>query len=155
MPRALAFTGATLYHDRRPRSGRVMRHRVLIAEDDPSARKGLQDLVAAWGYEAGTAADGVEALERLSSESVAVVVSDLVMPRLDGMGLLAAIRRDHPGTAVIVLTGQGSVETAVQAMKDGAYDYLTKPVDPERLQLVLEKALERTETARELAILRW
>ncbi len=131
-----------------------MRHRVLIVEDDPVSRKGLQDLLDVWGYEVEAAADGMEALDRIAAEVPAVVVSDLVMPRLDGMGLLSAIKRDYPGTPVIVLTGQGTVESAVQAMKDGAYDYLAKPVDPGRLQLVLEKALEKSDTARELQLLR-
>src|SRR5437867_2918768 len=130
----------------------VMKHRILVVEDDAPARKGLEDLLIAWGYDVSAAPDGAEALERLAEEAPAVVLSDLVMPRLDGLGLLSAIQKDYPGIPVIVLTGQGSVENAVQAMKDGAYDYLTKPLDPGRLQLLLEKALERTETARELAL---
>ena len=123
-------------------------------EDEPAARKGLQELIATWGYESSAAADGTEALEMVAAEPPAVVVSDLVMPRLDGLGLLGALRQDAPGTPVILLTGQATVETAVQAMKDGAHDYLSKPVDPERLRLVLDKALERSETSRELTILR-
>jgi DNA-binding NtrC family response regulator len=132
----------------------AMKHRILVVEDDAPARKGLEELLSAWGYEVTAAADGADALERLAEESPAVVVSDLVMPRLDGMGLLAAVQKDYPGIPVIVLTGQGSVDNAVQAMKDGAYDYLTKPLEPGRLQLVLEKALERSETAREVVLLR-
>jgi DNA-binding NtrC family response regulator len=131
-----------------------MRPRVLVVEDDAAARKGLQELIAAWGYEAASAADGAEALEMAAAEPPAVVVSDLVMPRLDGLGLLAALRQDAPGTPVILLTGQATVESAVQAMKDGAHDYLSKPVDPGRLRLVLDKALERSETVRELTVLR-
>lgn len=131
-----------------------MRHRILVVDDDATSRKGLQDLVAAWGYDASAAADGREALERMAERSPSVVVSDLVMPGLDGMGLLAALQRDYPGTALIILTGQGTIESAVQAMKDGAFDYLTKPVDPTRLRLLLDKALERTETVREVQLLR-
>jgi len=131
-----------------------MRQRVLIVDDDATTRSGLADLVGAWGYDVAVAADGVEALDRAAEEPPAVVVSDLVMPRMDGMALLAALRRDHPDAAVIMLTGQGSIETAVQAMKDGAYDYLTKPVDPGRLHLLLEKAVDRAEAAREVHRLR-
>jgi len=131
-----------------------MRHRILVVDDDATSRKGLQDLVAAWGYDASAAGDGREALERMAERSPSVVVSDLVMPGLDGMGLLAALQRDYPGTALIILTGQGTIESAVQAMKDGAFDYLTKPVDPTRLRLLLDKALERTETVREVQLLR-
>ncbi|MBI2460612.1 MAG: sigma-54-dependent Fis family transcriptional regulator [Candidatus Rokubacteria bacterium] len=131
-----------------------MPQRILVADDDASALKGLQDLLTAWGYEVSAAADGEEALERVAERPPAVVISDLVMPRLDGLGLLAALKRDHPTTALILLTGQGTIESAVQAMKDGAYDYLTKPVDPARLQVLLEKAVERTETVREVHLLR-
>ncbi len=131
-----------------------MPHRILVVDDDAGSRKGLQDLVAAWGYDASAAADGREALEQAAERCPSVVISDLVMPGLDGMGLLAALQRDYPGTAVIILTGQGTIESAVQAMKDGAYDYLTKPVDPTRLRLLLDKALERAETVREVQLLR-
>jgi DNA-binding NtrC family response regulator len=131
-----------------------MRQRILVVDDDASSRKGLEGLLAAWGYEVASAGDGVEALERAAADPPAVVISDLVMPHLDGLGLLSALKRDAPGTAVIMLTGQGTIESAVQAMKDGAYDYLSKPVDPARLRLLLDKALEQTETARELRLLR-
>ncbi len=131
-----------------------MRHRVLIVDDDTPCRKGLAELLAVWGYDVTSAADGVDGLERAAADAPAVVVSDLVMPRLDGLGLLSALQKDHPETPVIMLTGQGSIETAVQAMKDGAYDYLTKPVDPSRLQLLLERAVERAEAAREVHRLR-
>jgi DNA-binding NtrC family response regulator len=76
------------------------------------------------------------------------------MPGIDGLELLTRLKRDFPTTAVVFLTGQGSIETAVQAIKDGAYDYLTKPVDPTRLQLLLDRALERSETVREVQLLR-
>jgi DNA-binding NtrC family response regulator len=127
-----------------------MRHHIVVVDDEPTSRKGLQDLLTAWGYEATSAADGVEALVRVGESSPAVVICDLVMPKLDGIALLTALKRDHPGTEVILLTGQGSIESAVQAMKDGAYDYLTKPADPVRLRVVLQKALERRETVREV-----
>jgi DNA-binding NtrC family response regulator len=131
-----------------------MRQRVLIVEDDALARKGLADLLTLWGYEVATAGDGAEALERAAEEPPAVVVSDLVMPAMDGLALLSVLRTDYPEVAVIMLTGQGSIESAVQAMKEGAYDYLTKPLDPARLQVLLERALDRAESAREVHRLR-
>ncbi len=127
-----------------------MRQRVLIVEDDAPARRGMADLLSLWGYEVATAGDGAEALERAAEEPPAVVVSDLVMPGMDGLALLTALRVDHPDVPVVMLTGQGSIETAVQAMKEGAYDYLTKPLDPARLQMLLERALDRAESAREV-----
>jgi len=131
-----------------------MPHRILVVDDDATSRKGLQDLLAAWGYDVSAAADGREALEQAAERAPSLVISDLVMPGLDGMGLLVALQGNYPGTAVIILTGQATIESAVQAMKDGAYDYLTKPVDPTRLRLLLDKALERTETVREVQLLR-
>jgi DNA-binding NtrC family response regulator len=131
-----------------------MSPRILVVDDDEISRKGLTDLLTAWGYRVSDAPDGTAALERVVEESPAVVISDMVMPELDGMGLLAALKRDYPATAVIILTGHGTIESAVQAMKDGAYDYLTKPVDPTRLQILLEKAVERSETVREVHLLR-
>ncbi|MBI4611438.1 MAG: sigma-54-dependent Fis family transcriptional regulator [Candidatus Rokubacteria bacterium] len=131
-----------------------MQRRVLVVDDDANSRNGLQELLKAWGYHASAASDGVEALEHVAEERPGVVISDLVMPRLDGIGLLAALKREYPAIAVIILTGQGTIESAVQAMKDGAYDYLTKPVDPARLQVLLDKAAERSETLREVHLLR-
>ena len=144
------------YHGRKTAGhrGTTMRQRVLIVEDDALARKGMGDLLSLWGYEVSTAGDGAEALERVAEELPAVVVSDLVMPGMDGLALLSALRVDHPEITVIMLTGQGSIETAVQAMKEGAYDYLTKPLDPARLQILLERALDRAESAREVHRLR-
>ena len=128
--------------------------RILVVDDEPASRTGLKDLLTIWGYEAVAAADGQEALQRSAAWKPDLVIADLVMPGLDGMGLLTRLRRDYPTTAVILLTGQGSIDSAVRAIKEGAYDYLTKPVDPTRLQLILDRALERTETAREVQLLR-
>jgi DNA-binding NtrC family response regulator len=131
-----------------------MAHRVLVADDEESSRKGLKALLATWGYEAQEAADGQEALEKAAAFLPAVVISDLVMPKLDGLGLLKALQADLPFVTVILLTGHGTVETAVAAMKEGAYDYLPKPVDVSRLKLLVEKALERGQALRDLALMR-
>jgi len=129
-------------------------HRILVVDDEPASRKGLQELLTVWGYDVSAAGDGQEALERATVRAPDLVIADLVMPGIDGLELLTRLKRDFPTTAVVFLTGQGSIETAVQAIKDGAYDYLTKPVDPTRLQLLLDRALERSETAREVQLLR-
>ncbi len=128
--------------------------RVLVVEDDPATRVGLTELVRTWGYAADSARDGEEALEKVTAFRPGIVVTDLVMPRLDGHGLLKALRERDPDVSVIMLTAQGSVESAVDAIKGGAYDYLTKPVDPQRLQILLAKAVERQETMREVKALR-
>jgi DNA-binding NtrC family response regulator len=128
--------------------------RILIVEDEPSTRLGLTELVRTWGFAAEGAADGEEALQRVTAFRPAIVISDLVMPRVDGLGLLRALKEDGGDYTVVILTAQGTVETAVEAIKQGAYDYLTKPVEPQRLKILLEKIIERQETLREVKVLR-
>ena len=128
--------------------------KILVVDDETAARKGLVSLLSGWGYAVEEAADGREALEKAVAVLPSVVITDLVMPRLDGHALLKALREEAPFAAVILLTGQGSIETAVAAMKDGAYDYLTKPVDVARLRVLIPKAAERGEALREVALLR-
>jgi DNA-binding NtrC family response regulator len=133
---------------------RTAPERVLIVEDDPATRVGLTELVRTWGFLTEGAADGEEALQRVTSFRPGIVVSDLVMPRMDGLQLLRALHAQDPDVSVVILTAQGTVESAVEAIKDGAYDYLTKPVDPQRLQILLDKVVERHETLREVKVLR-
>ncbi len=131
-----------------------MPDRILVADDDEASRRGLKALLANWGYEVEEAADGQDALEKAAKFLPRVVVADVRMPKLDGLGLLNALRADFPFVTVILLTGHAAVETAVAAMKQGAYDYLTKPVDTTRLRILIEKALEKAEALREVTVLR-
>jgi DNA-binding NtrC family response regulator len=119
---------------------------VLIVDDEPASRDALCELLRTEGYAPSTARDGLEALARLARESVALVIADLKMPRMDGLELLREIERRGLPSAVVLLTGRGSIETAVEAMRLGAYDYLTKPVDPQRLLLLIPKVLEAQRT---------
>jgi DNA-binding NtrC family response regulator len=128
--------------------------RVLIVEDEPAARIGLEQLVKSWGFLAESASDGEEALEKVTTFRPAIVISDLVMPRMDGLALLRALQEQGADVTTLLLTAQGTVETAVEAMKEGAYDYLTKPVDLQRLKILLDKIVERQETLREVKALR-
>ena len=131
-----------------------MKHRILVADDEAASRKGLKALLSNWGYEVEEASDGEEALQRAVAFLPAVVVADLVMPKLDGLGLLKAIQEELPFATVIILTGHGTIETAVDAMKHGAYDYATKPVDVPRLRILIQRALEKGEAVREVTLLR-
>ena len=124
--------------------------RILIVEDDPHERQGLADLLSAWGYETETADDGSEALEKVSSFNPAVVISDLRMPRMTGMELLRQVHEVHSGLNFIMLTGQGSIEEAVEATKLGAFNFLEKPLDTKRLQIELRNCLDRHESERQL-----
>jgi len=128
--------------------------RVLIVEDDAAARGGLEQLVKSWGFLAESAGDGEEAMGKVTSFRPAIVITDLVMPRMDGLELLRALQQQGADVATLLLTAQGTVETAVEAMKEGAYDYLTKPVDLQRLKILLDKIVERLETLREVKALR-
>jgi DNA-binding NtrC family response regulator len=133
---------------------KVVQERVLIVEDDAAARAGLEQLVTSWGFIAESAADGEEALEKVTSFRPAIVITDMVMPRMDGLTLLRALQQQGADVTTLLLTAQGTVETAVEAMKEGAYDYLTKPVDLKRLKILLDKIVERLETVREVKSLR-
>jgi DNA-binding NtrC family response regulator len=128
--------------------------RVLIVEDEPSTRMGLTELVRTWGFTADAAADGQEAIERVTVFRPSIIISDLVMPRMGGLDLLRALKDDGTEYTIVILTAQGTVETAVEAIKEGAYDYLTKPIEPQRLKILLDKIVERQETRREVRILR-
>jgi DNA-binding NtrC family response regulator len=128
--------------------------RLLIVEDDATARVGLQQLVTKWGFVVETAADGEEALHKTPSFGPGIVLTDLVMPRMGGLELLRRLREQGDEITTVILTAQGTVETAVEAIKEGAYDYLTKPVDLHRLRVMLDKIAERQETLREVRALR-
>ena len=131
-----------------------MKTRVLVADDEESSRSGLVLLLTTLGYEVESAENGDEAMERARAFRPAVVIADLVMPGTDGLGVLKAVRAELPHAVTILLTGHASIETAVAAMREGAYDYMTKPVEPRRLRALLDKAIEKAEVAREVTVLR-
>ncbi len=132
--------------------------KVLIAEDEPNALAGLAELISGWGYRTETARDGVEAWEKAIAWEPAIVVTDLKMPRMDGLGLLTKLSEGDAGAsahlAVVVLTAMGSIQRAVDAMKLGAYDFLEKPVDATRLKTILANAARQRETVIELEVAR-
>ena len=132
--------------------------KVLIVEDEPHALMGLAELISGWGYRTETARDGVEGWEKALTFDPAIVVTDLKMPRMDGIGLLTKLGEQGSGLnanlAVIVLTAMGSIELAVDAMKLGAYDFLSKPVDATRLRTTLANERGSRETQIELEVAR-
>jgi len=128
--------------------------RVLIVDDDPATRTGLTELVRAWGFTAESASDGAEALARVTDFRPSVIVSDMIMPRMSGLDLLKALAGELEQIKVILLTAQGTVDTAVEAVKAGAEDYLTKPLDPHKLQRLLERLAEINQQKRENQALR-
>ena len=132
--------------------------KVLIVEDEPHALMGLAELISGWGYRTETACDGLEGWEKVLAWDPAIVVTDLKMPRLDGIGLLTKLTEEGSGLntnlAVVVLTAMGSIQLAVDAMKLGAYDFLQKPVDATRLRTILANATRQRDTAIELEVAR-
>jgi DNA-binding NtrC family response regulator len=124
--------------------------RVLIVEDEENERTGLAELIRAWGYQTETAVDGADGWEKVESWGPAIVVTDLKMPRLDGMELLEQIANAPQKVAVILLTALGSVDAAVNAMKRGAFDFIEKPVNPTRLRNILQNATKLRGAEREL-----
>ena len=105
--------------------------RVLVVEDDATLRDALCDTIRYGGYQAESAANGVEALERLGSVAVDVVISDVQMEQMDGHALLREVRAQRPELPFVLITAHGSIENAVVAMRDGATDYLVKPFEAE------------------------
>src|ERR1700688_1665544 len=118
-----------------------MNHKkVLIVEDEDNERTGLAELVTAWGYRAETAKDGAEGLEKVTAWAPSIVITDMKMPRMGGLELLEKLATDTQTMAVVVVTAQGTIDSAVQAMRMGAYDYITKPIDTNRLRTMLQNA---------------
>src|SRR5688500_14087865 len=120
--------------------------KILIADDERSITDGLSAILADEGYEVEIALDGQRALERLMSDSYGVILADLKMPKLDGIALLKELQQRDIPTECIIITGQATVDSAVQSMRQGAYDYIKKPLNAEklnRLKALIPKALER------------
>jgi DNA-binding NtrC family response regulator len=127
-----------------------MSKRILIVDDEPSIRTVLRAHLRRAGYRPLLADDGVAAAAILEREPIDLVVSDLMMPNMDGMALLGHCREHHPGLPVILITAHGTVDSAVEAIKQGAHDYITKPFDADELQLVIRKALATEEADRRI-----
>ena len=116
---------------------------VLIADDEKNVAEGLQMILSEDGYDAEMATDGKEAWEKVQEKDFGVVLADLNMPEMDGLELFAKMRDAGISSEFIIITGEASVDSAVEAMRHGAYDYLTKPLDVERLKALIPKALEK------------
>ena len=128
--------------------------RILIADDHDALRRGLVRGLTEAGHEVDEASNGNAAIERLHDSYFDVVLSDLKMGGSDGLDVLRTTKALHPTTAVILMTAFGSVTTAVEAMKSGAFDYVQKPFEIEEMEVKIEKALEMKRMKNELDYLR-
>ena len=116
---------------------------ILLVEDDSNVREGLEKFLKRKGFDVITGSDGKEAWKIVQKEHINLILTDLILPELDGIELLKRVKDLKPQLQVILMSAHGTVERAVEAMKDGAYDFLTKPLDLKRLGMVVEKALEK------------
>jgi DNA-binding NtrC family response regulator len=128
--------------------------RLLIVDDEMHVRESLSSWFIEDGYEVETAKDANEALNLLSKKPFDIVITDIKMPGMDGVELQRRIKDVSPSVAVVLITAYASVQTAVQALKEGAYDYITKPFDPEQLSRVVEKALSQKKLKDENVVLK-
>jgi DNA-binding NtrC family response regulator len=130
-----------------------MADKILIADDEPSNRKILVQELTHKGFAVDTARTGRQALERIESAPPDLVILDYMMPEMSGLDVLKELRRKGNDTPVILITAYGSVERAVEVMKAGAYDFITRPFDPDYIELVVRKAIERQTLKREVEVL--
>jgi len=121
---------------------RKVKARVLVVDDEPAQREMLKNILNVEGYETFTAADGDDALKILENVKAQIILSDLKMPRMDGLQLLSAVRGKYPDTIFIIMTAHPSYETRAEALDKGARLYLAKPIDVEELCRHLSEALE-------------
>jgi DNA-binding NtrC family response regulator len=125
-------------------------NRVLIVDDEENQRHGLAAMISSWGYSTETAADGQEALEKLQSYNAQAIVTDMMMPRVDGTELLKRLAAQESTTPVIMLTAFGSIENALKTVLDlGAFWFLEKPVNPQALRMLLDRATSQSRLAEE------
>lgn len=127
---------------------------ILIIDDEEDILDTLSDVVTKWGYLPIIARDGQDALKKFEEVPIDLILSDIRMPRVDGLSLLDRIKKISPETIIILLTGYPSVETAVKAMKNGAFDYLTKPINLDELKVKIERGLERMRLNRSMSFLK-
>ena len=128
--------------------------KILVVDDEAIVRESLQDWLTSAGYQVFTAENGPKALDIIGREKMGIVITDLVMPGMDGIELMKRAKEILPSIEVIIITAYGSIPTAITAMKDGAYDYIEKPFCPERAELLVEKLAEHQELVEENLSLR-
>jgi DNA-binding NtrC family response regulator len=122
---------------------------ILVVDDEPLVRRSLSEFLTLEGYTVSSASNGREALNVLKDYLADIVITDMKMPELDGIHLLNEIKQNFPATSVIMVTGYGSIENAVDAIKQGAFDYITKPIIDNEIRVVLERLVKQKELVEE------
>ena len=126
-----------------------MSARILVVDDEEIVVRSCLRILGDRDYEVDSAQDGWQALKKIEENHFDVLVLDIMMPKIDGLEVLQRVKEAHPDIDVIMITGLSQIDTAVKAMKLGAFDYLPKPFDPDELKLVVQRALERRQLLRE------
>jgi two-component system response regulator HydG len=129
-------------------------HTILIVDDDQAHRTMLRTLITGWGYKPTEAGDGQEAIEKAHEQAFDLILMDIRMIKVSGLEALTEIKTYNPAIPVIIMTAYASVETAVEALKNGAYDYLTKPLDFDELRLTIDRAMDHSQLRAENRLLR-
>ncbi|MCF6249300.1 MAG: response regulator, partial [Desulfobacula sp.] len=128
---------------------KTKKNRILIVDDDQAHRNMLKTLLNKWGYSLAEADDGQVAIDLVTQKTYDLVLMDIKMIKVSGLVALEEIKKINPAIPVIIMTAFSSVQTAVQALKKGAYDYLTKPFDFDKLKITIKRALEHTQLKKE------
>ncbi|HRN57372.1 MAG TPA: response regulator, partial [Agriterribacter sp.] len=127
---------------------------ILIIDDEKAIRKTLGEILSYEGYKIDEAGDGEEGLKRFREKNYDVVLCDIKMPKIDGSEFLDKAREINPDVPIIMISGHGTIETAVEAVKKGAYDYVSKPPDLNRLLITIRNAMDKTDLVTETRVLR-
>jgi two-component system nitrogen regulation response regulator NtrX len=127
---------------------------ILIVDDEKAIRKTLGEILSYEGYKMDEAGDGEEALKRFKEKTYDVVLCDIKMPKMDGIEFLERARESNPDVPIIMISGHGTIETAVEAVKKGAYDYISKPPDLNRLLITIRNAMDKTSLVTETKVLK-
>ena len=118
-------------------------YQILFVDDDQQILEIVSAYLSRFGYHVDTINNGTTALEKIQQKDYAVVFTDLIMPEISGLDLLKSIKRSNPSTEVVIVTGYGTIESAIEALKLGGYDYLQKPINFERLKILIERIIEK------------
>jgi len=124
--------------------------KILLVDDDPSSIELISEILQKTGLEVIIARDGEEALNRFLANSFELILTDLMMPKMGGIALLKEIKKKQKDAVVLIITGFGTIESDVSAIKAGAYDYISKPIKVDELELIIKRALEKRRLVKQL-----
>ena len=129
----------------------LFKPKILVVDDEKVIREGCREVLALEGFEILLAENGEQGLEMIEKVHFDVVLLDLMMPGLSGFDVLSRVKALHPDTSIVVITGYATIEHSIEAMKNGAFDFIPKPFSPDQLRVVVSKAIEHTSALKDIA----